>query len=190
LGIYWQWSYGGVPAEGVVDGVLLMPLPASEQISGSWTPEDPAYLKGKLEITVRPGTPFVLPLFAWVGERYEGWPAVADDPPMSDAVMLSSLSPILTIDGKAVITDANEAAFYVPPTYWDTPVMYPEPSSYGSIAAVFYQSVGFVSPPLAVGKHVIKLTESAIIPEGAYSGLPNGIGLIYDNTWVITVSPK
>ncbi len=190
LGAYWAWYYGGVPADGMVDGVFLMPLPASEQISGSWIPSDPAYMKGTLEITVKPGTPFVLPLFAWVGERYKPELNIPDDPPMSDAVMLSSLTPTLKIDGKTMISNQNKAAFYIPPTYWDEMVVYPQPTAYGSFGALFFQSVGFVSPPLPVGKHVIKLYETIIIPPGDYPLYPNGLGLIYDNTWNITVSPK
>ena len=96
----------------------------------------------------------------------------------------------LTIDGSTVISDANKAAFYIPPTYFDPIVMYPAPSSYGSVAAVFYQGVGFVSQPLAVGKHVIHLYEPFIIKPGDYPGLPAGLGLIYDNTWTINVVPR
>ncbi len=190
MGIYWRWYYSGADlANSVVDGVQLMPLPAGVQIGGSWTPEDPALLRGTLEITLRAGTPFVLPEFAWVGERYQGWPTVPDDPPMANEVSLASGSPTLTIDGKLVMSDANKAAFYVPLTYFDPIVVYPTPSSYGSVAALSFQGVAFVSPPLPVGVHVIHLYEPLIFPAGAYPGLPAGQGIIYDNTWVITVVP-
>ncbi len=188
---YWQWFYGGAdPAASVINGVQLLPLPASEQLAGSWTPADPAYLKGTLEITLPAGTPFVLPEFSWVGERYAGYPAVPDDVPMDNAVALQDVSVNLTIDGKPVLLNANKAAFYIPPTYFDPIVMYPAPSSYGSVAAVFYQGVGFVSQPLPVGTHVIRLFEPFIIKPGDYPGLPDGIGLIYDNTWTINVVPR
>ena len=191
LSIYWRWNYSGADlANSVVDGVQLMPLPAGDQISGSWTPQDPALLRGKLEITLPAGTPFVLPEFAWVGERYPGWPAVNDDPPIANTVALASASPTLTIDGKVVISAANKAAFYIPPTYFDPIVTYESPSASGAVAAVFFQGIGFVSPPLSVGVHVIHLYEPLIIPAGAYSGLPDGIGIIYDNTWIITVTPN
>ena len=59
LETYWTWYYTGAdPAQSVVDGYQLMPLPNGELISGSWTPEDPALLRGQIEITVAPGTPF------------------------------------------------------------------------------------------------------------------------------------
>jgi len=188
MGIYWRWFYTGADlAQSQVGPVQLMPLPAGEQVSGSWTPEDPALLVGQLEITLPPGTPFVLPEFAWVGERYEGYPAVPDDPPFDNTVALNDVSINLTIDGETVISDANKAAFYVPPTAFDPIVEYPEPSSYGSVAAVFYQGVAFVGLPLTPGVHVIHLYEPYIIQPGDYSGLPDGLGLIYDNTWIVTV---
>jgi hypothetical protein len=67
--------------------------------------------------------------------------------------------------------------------------MYPAPSSYGSVGAVFFQGVGFVSQPLPVGTHVIHLYEPMIIKAGDYAGLPAGLGVIYDNTWTIKVIP-
>jgi hypothetical protein len=191
LGIYLRWNYGTAQdmAQSLVDGVQLMPLPAGEQTGGSWTPDDPAVLVGQLEITLPPGTPFVLPEFTWIGERYEGWPTVPDDPPMDNAVALASGHPTLTIDGQTVMTDANKAAFYVPLTYFDPIVYAPAPSSYGSVAGVYYQGVACVSPPLTPGTHVIHLYEPLIIPAGAYPGLPDGLGVVYDNTWIVTVAP-
>jgi hypothetical protein len=109
---------------------------------------------------------------------------------MDDAVALSSADITLSIDGKVVINNDNKAEFYVPATYFPEMVEYPTPSSYGSIGALFYQGVGFVSQPLSVGTHVVHLLEPLIIPAGAYPPLADGIGLIYDNTWVIKVVPK
>jgi hypothetical protein len=190
LSTYWSWFYSGAdPAQGTVNGVKLMPLPAGEQLGGAWTPEDPAYLKGSIEVVVPSGTPFVLPEFAWVGERYQGYPGVPDDPPMDNAIALQDVAVSLTIDGVTVISDANKADFYIPPSYFDPIVTYPAPSSYGSVAAVFYQGVGFVSQPLPVGTHVIHLYEPMIIKAGDYPGLPAGLGMIYDNTWTIKVVP-
>jgi hypothetical protein len=191
MGIYWQWYYSGADlTQSKVGPVQLMPLPAGEQISGSWTPEDPALMVGRLEITLPAGTPFMLPEFSWVGERYEGYPTVPDDVPMDNAVALRDVSVTLTIDGKTVISDANKAEFYIPPTYFDPIVVYPTPSSYGSVAAVFYQGVGFVGLPLTPGVHEIHLYEPYIIWPGDYPGLPAGLGLIYDNTWIVTVLPE
>jgi hypothetical protein len=190
LGIYWRWTYTGADmAQSVVDGVQLMPVPNGTETGGSYTPEDPAVLVGQLEITLPPGTPFVLPEYAWIRERYEGWPLVPDDPLMPEDVGLAIGHPCLTIDGRMIITDANKAAFYVPTTPFDPIIVYPTPSSYHSVAAVSFQGVGFVSPPLPPGRHVIHLYEPLIIPAGAYAGLPDGVGIIYDNTWIVTVKP-
>ena len=191
LGIYWRWFYSGADmAQSQVGPVQLMPLPAGELISGTGTPADPALYRGTVEISLTPGTPFVLPEFAWIGERYEGYPTVPDDLRMANSVALASGHPRLTIDDKVVMSDANKAAFYVPPTPFDPIVVYPTPSSYGSVAAVFYQGVGCVVLPLTPGRHVIHLYEPFIIPAGAYPGLPDGFGVIYDNTWVIRVAEK
>jgi hypothetical protein len=188
LSIYWRWSYSGADiAQSKVGIVQLMPLPAGEQTGGSWTPADPAVLEGQLEITIPVETPFVLPEFAWVGERYEGYPKVPDDEAMADEVVLAGLHPTLTIDGVTVMSDANKAAFYVPATAFHPKVVYPTPTSYGSVAAVFFQGCGMVVLPLSKGTHKVHLYESVIIPAGAYPGLPDGIGLIYDNTWIIRV---
>jgi len=188
LGIYWRWYYSGAdPDQSTVDHVQLLPIPAGELISGTGTPDDPSLFRGRLELTLPAGTPFVLPQFAWVGERYDGYPAEPDDLPIDNDALLAGVSPNLTIDGSTVISDANEAAFYVPPTPFDPIVVYPTPSSYGSVAALFYQGVGFVSAPLAPGVHEIHLYEPYIIDEGVYPPIPSGFGVIYDNTWIITV---
>jgi len=186
LETYWRWYYTGAdPAHSTVGHVQLIPLPSGTQVGGSWTPADPAVLQGQLEITLSPGTPFVLPLFAWVWERYNGAP---DDVPMADAVALRAAHPVLTIDGKKVLTDRNKAAFYVPNTVFDPIVIYPQPTSYGSIAGLSFQSLGVVGEPLSVGRHVIHLYESLVFQPGDTPVLPDGYGIIFDNTWVITVA--
>jgi len=185
MGIYWSWYYTGADLEqSKVGPVQLMPLPAGEQVSGSWTPDDPAVLVGQLEITLAPGTPFVLPEFSWVGELYEDGSV---DPPMDNDVALNAADINLTIDGKTVISNDNKAAFYVPLTDFDPIVEYPGTSDYGSVAAVFYQGVAFVGLPLTPGVHVIQLYEPIIFQPGDYEGLPDGLGLVYDNTWIVTV---
>lgn len=179
LETYWSWFLSGAdPASSVVDDHMLMPLPNGELISGSWTPEDPALLRGQLEITVPPGTPFVLPAFALIGERYQGYPGVPDDQPFPDAFILGGVQPVLTIDGQTIISDQNKAQFYVT-GFFDPVIPYATPTDYGAVAAAFFQSAGIVSPPLKPGVHVIHLYEPYILP-GLW-------GIIYDNTWIVTV---
>jgi hypothetical protein len=182
LDAYYGWYYGTAQdlAQSVVGNVQLMPLPSADECaSGTGTPDDPCVLVGELEITLRPGTPFVLPLVALVGERYEGYPGAPDDDP--DLASMATMSANLTIDGRTVVSQANQAAFTVPVTFFDPPVTYPEETFYGSVAAVWFTSIGIVSPPLPVGVHVIHV-ESTLILEGYF-------GLTYDNTWRVTVAP-
>ena len=184
LSVYWRWYYGSGadPAQSFIGHVKLMPLPAGEYISGAGTPDDPALYRGYLEITLRPGTPFVLPLAAWTVERYNN--GNPDDPSIPKADFLAGVSPSLYIDGRSVVSDSNKAAFYVPLTTFDPIVIYPAPTSYNSYAVVAFQGFGIVSPPLSVGRHVIHLYEPYIIRSA-----PLFIGQIYDNTWIVTVAP-
>jgi hypothetical protein len=185
LSTYWRWVYSGAdPAQSVVGRVKLLPLPAGEYVSGSGTPDDPALYRGQLAITLRPGTPFVLPLAVWTVERYQGYPTTPDDPPIPDAAFIAGVSPSLYIDGREIVSGGNKAAYYVPLTAFDPIVVYPAPTSYGSVAAVAFQGYGIVSPPLSVGTHVITLYEPYIIQSP-----PLSFGVIYDNTWIVTVTP-
>ena len=178
---YWRWFLGSGqdPAQSMVGKVKLMPNP-DQDFSGSGTPEDPLLVIGDLEITLRPGTPFVLPLFAFIGERYNN--GLLDDDPADYVDRLEPISMHLTIDGRTVVTDANQGAFYVPATDFDPPVAYPEPTDYGAIAAIWFLGVAIVSPPLSAGQHVIRLDGTDSIP-GVYS-------VIFQNTWYVTVSPR
>jgi hypothetical protein len=177
---YWRWFFGTAqdPAQSAVGQVTFIPQPVGEPISGSGTPEDPVVLVGELAITLRPGTSFVLPLLGIVGERYEGYPGIPDDDP---ANFTSTMSANLTIDGRTVVSDANADAFFVPVTFFNPIVVYPEPTFYGSVAAIWFDGIGIVSPPLPVGVHVIHLDATNIVP-GVF-------GVTYDNTWTITVTP-
>ena len=178
---YWRWFLGSDqnPAQSMVGNVKLMPNP-DQEFSGEGTEENPLLVIGELEITLRPGTPFVLPLFATYGETYNN--GTPDDDPALYADRLETISMHLTIDGRMVVSDANKAAFYVPATDFDPPVAYPESTDYGSVAAIWFLGVGIVSPPLSVGQHVIRLDGTDIVP-GVYS-------VIFQNTWHVTVTPR
>ena len=175
--IYWERTL--TAGESKVDRVQLMPLPYGEYAGGSGTKDDPLVFVGQLEITLAPGTPFVLPLLAWIGERYDGYPEVPDDEPFPDDDFIEWVHPNLTIDGKTIMSDDNKAAFYIGPTWFDQPIMYPEPGEYGSVAAIWFQGFGIVSPPLSVGEHVIHLWEPFTLPDYPY--------IVYDNTLIVTV---
>ena len=187
MSTYLRWGFSGADAaQSMVGHVKMLPIPPGEYVSGGGTPDDPALYRGQLEITLRPGTPFVLPLGTWAVERYVGYPGVPDDPAIPDAVFLDGVSPSLHIDGRELVSDSNKAAFYVPLTAFNPIAVYPTTSSYGSVAAVAFQGYGIVSPPLSVGRHVIHLYEPYIIDSDSF---PIPIGQIYDNTWIVTVTP-
>lgn len=174
LTLYWQWFYGGDPSQSTIGHVQLMPLPAGEYVRGDITnPDDPAYFRGELAITVPAETPIVLPAFSVAFLSYADGSA---DTPYQDDELLASVHPTLIIDGVVVLTDANKAAYYVPQTYFDPPIPYDE-----GMSIVFFQGAGVVIKPLAPGQHTIHLLEPWIFP-------PNW-SLVYDNTWNITVTP-
>ena len=145
--------------------------------------KDPTYklpiLKGQLEITVSPETAFVLPVFGFIGERYQGYPKVPDDQPIPNRDFLAGVHPTLTIDGKTVLSDANKAAYYLPKTDFHPIVHYETPHDNGAVGAVFFQGVAIVIPPLSTGVHKIRLYEPAPI-----------FGVTFDNTWIVTVRPE
>ncbi len=176
--IYWERTLTG--GESKVGRVQLMPLPYGEYVGGSGTEDDPLVFAGQLEITLAPGTPFVLPLFAWIGEGYDGYPEVPDDEPFPDDDFIAWIHPNLTIDGKTVMSDDNKAAFYIGPTWFEQPIMYPEPGKFGAVAAIWFQGFGIVSQPLSVGEHVIHLWEPFTLPDYPYY-------IVYDNTLFVTV---
>lgn len=184
LGIYWRWFYTGQDAaQSMVGRVKLLSLPeVGDPVSGTGTPDDPALYRGLLKITLRPGTPFVLPLAVWTVERYNDG-TTPDDPGIADADFLAGVSPRLFIDGNLVVSNVNKRRFYVPLTAFDPIVVYPKPTPYNSYGALAYQGYGVVVPPLPVGTHIIHLYEPYIIRR------PVSVGVIYDNTWVITVRP-
>ncbi len=188
-----RWLINGSdPAQSKVGKVQFLPLPIDEVAGGSGAPDDPMVLMGEAAVILPPGAPFVLTAVAWTCERYEGYPAVADDPPMSDATFLAAIHPILTIDGQTVLSDANKAAFHITTTEFDPFIIYPGPSSYGSVVTVSFQCVSTVSPPLAVGQHVITLhLPFTVYPEDyVCANYPEGFGVVYEQTWNITVSPQ
>jgi len=147
---------------------------------GSYTPEDPLILTGSIDVTLKPGTPFVLPLFAWVLERYEGYPAVPDDSRLDEGQF--KVTAEVNLDGKPIVT--NFWDYYVEGQI-DPPAFYAETSSYGSVAAIYFQGVTIVVAPLTPGTHTLTLNETYVI-DAFCPGWPC-FGIIYQNTWNITV---
>lgn len=193
LGAYWRWAITGdtsAPYQPGPTPLVFMPMPAGEQTSGSWTADDPAVMVGELHVTLRPGTPFVLPFFAWTAERYEGYPGVPDDQFIPAATVEDTvIDPMVTLDGRPVLGDFWE--YYVGPSLLDPPAMYGEPTDYGSVGVIGFQGTGAIFKPLPPGRHVLHLAEQLYLTQEEHPTLPVGVtlGVIYDNTWIIDVVP-
>jgi hypothetical protein len=174
LDIYWHWFLSEeYPKQGKVGSVQLLPFPDEVLVEGS----DPPLYRGNLEMTLAPGTAIVIAAFGSLGETYNN--GTPDDPPFSDADLLASVSLTVTIDGQSVLSDENKSVFYVPATTFSPAIPYATPTDYGSVGAIFFQGMGFVSAPLTPGVHVIHVYEQDFF-----------FGLINDNTWIITVAPR
>ena len=127
-------------------------------------------LDGELNVTLKPGTPFVTPVLVFIGETHGGEP---DDVPLPSEAFTSATVQV-TLDGKPLIDSSvvDLEKFYFGPVYFEEPIpLNPESS------AIWVQGLGFGSPPLAVGEH--RLTMRVII-EGVFS---------FFNTWHLTVQP-
>lgn len=178
---YWtQYFEGG---DGFVKRVRLLPQPEGQVTGGSSTFSDPVVIEGELDVTLEPGTPFVLPISTFVGETYLPELNIPDDVPVADAVFTDS-DVLVTLDGRALINSEIDdlSDYYFGPAYFNEPILFTEPSSNGSIGAIFVQGLGFVQSPLPVGEHVLTLHSEILIED-------LNAGAVFDYTWYITVEP-
>lgn len=171
---FWSWYYGGVgPQE--VGNLFLVPLPNGDLVS-----DDPLIFQGSTSFSVRTGRTLVLPISFFLGESYiEGPP----DDPLDYPTDYKASSVLLTVDGRVVVDSSRTKldCLFVDLTYFPEPIMYPEPSSYGSNAAIWMIGVGILLPPMPPGPHVIDLQVISPLPFW-------GIQLGYYNTWHVTVT--
>jgi hypothetical protein len=171
---YWTWYYGGVGTQ-EIGRLFLMPLPNGELIS-----ESPLIFQGSTSFTVRTGRTLVLPMSFFLGESYvEGPP----DDPANYPIDYKASSLLLKVDGRVLVdsTRTKLDCVYVDLTYFPEPIVYPEPSSYGSNAAIWMMGLGILLPPMSPGEHIIEMqVVSPLTP--VY-----GVDLGYYNTWYVTV---
>jgi len=172
---YWTWYYGGVGTQ-QIGHLFLVPMPTNgEQIS-----DDPLIFQGDKSFTVRTGKTLVLPLSFFVGESYvEGPP----DDPANFPTDYKASSLLLKVDGRVIVdsTRTKLDCLYIDLTYFPQPIVYPEPSSYGSNAAIWMTGLGILLPPLSPGPHIIDMQVVSPLPFW-------GINLGYYNTWYVTVA--
>ena len=174
--LYWQWSLGGGPDH--VKRVTFLPQPAlGAPVSGDFTFDNPGVFVGELEVSLQPGTKFVLPVSAWVGESYLPELGIPDDSPLDPSIF--TVADVM-LDGKSLIDSSNLEDYYYGPTYFDPPIEYDAPTGYGSNAAIFVQGIGFAHGPLSKGTHTLTLVSAIQVPEF-------DLGVVFMNTWTITV---
>jgi len=190
------WVLGGGVGEDHVGRVKFFPLPNGVYAGGSFTYADPGILVGHLNVTLKPGTPFVMPVTGWYGETYLPALGYPDDPVLPAELFTDPGKNLIKvyIDGKPLMdsTRASVSPFYFGPA--PISVIYPGPTSYGSIAPIYVQWIGFAHPPLSVGTHTMELeSELRVPPDPTILNLhvqPEGVGVRYVNSWTITVSPQ
>ena len=175
---YWTWTLGGGEAKaGRVKNTVFLPLPAAAP-----SEEDESVLEGELPVTLRPGERFVLPLFAYIGERYLEAGLEDDDPADLPDGVVSDARVLLKLDGKTLIdSEADDMSeLFVETRYFPQPVVYPEPHENApgvhAVAALWFQGFGVVQPPLSKGEHTLELF--------VYSDV---LHFGYHNTWHVTV---
>jgi hypothetical protein len=170
--------------------VKFLPLPPIGDPVGV-TEDGLLIFRGHRDVTLRRGTPFVLPVAIWIGERYLSHPP---DEPLQPDVFTDPRNLITVyIDGTPVMdsTVASVSPFYFGPAPLSVIYQPPPPPPPGAIAAIFVQGIGFVHPPLSVGTHEIVLVSELRIPASVNPEVyPDGVGVRFENTWTITVSPQ
>jgi hypothetical protein len=171
--LYFSWYFMGGPDHVGQVKFLAIPAPDPALTTGSGTYDDPQFLYGHLDVTLASATPFVLPVIVWIGETYLPATGYPDDPPLPATLFTDPSRTIkVYIDGSRVMDSAQASVspFYFGPV--PLQVTYSEPTSYGSIGAIFVQGIGFVQPPLSVGTHTIELeSESLVPPDPAFLNL-------------------
>lgn len=171
---YWAWYYGGVGTQ-QIGHLFLVPMPTNgEQIS-----DEPVIIQGDTSFTVPTGKTLVLPMSFFTGESYTDG---SFDDPADFPTDYKSSSLLLTVDGRVIVdsTRTKLDCVYVDLTYFPEPIVYPEPSSYDSDAAIWMTGLGILLPPMSPGEHIIDL--QVVSPLSFW-----GMYLGYYNRWYVTV---
>lgn len=180
---------GQVPQTGTVGRVKLIPLP--QQVPTPIPPNLPvgAFSTGNLDITLKAGSPFVVPVITLNGESYVDNILPADEPIDLYKNSLLSADFTVTLDGKTILKSPDDNQnFYYGPSFFPEPITYNPPQfrfndqvlgDVFAAAAIWSQGIGFVHPPLKVGNHSLRIFAVNTVLEYGF-----------DNTWSITVLPQ
>lgn len=179
---FWTWLYESSnpvsypdPAPDGVKRVQFLPLPTTFDKDGV----------GTVEITLEPGTPFMVPVFVFIGEGYgDGSEDPADVYGTFDVFTQTdkfggTVDARAYVDGRLVLDNspAGVTEFFTGPTYFDEPIVYDTPTFYGSVSAIWVSGLGFVHPPLPPGEHTLEIIDS-----------DSTFGFTAHNIWHITVA--
>lgn len=154
---------------------VFLPIPSGtlDEASGLFV--------GTQDFTLASGERFFLPVHIWFGETYEdGSTDPVDFPP--DSLYTEDNDVLVTLDGEPLIdSDTDDLAdFFLGVTYFDEPIVYDEPTDYGSVNAIYVKGLSVTSPKLDAGTHEVRLTVTDPF-------LTDNFGFFgYDNTWTIT----
>src|SRR5262245_13671322 len=116
--LHWTWLLGG--GEDHVGRVKFLPLPDhfGDQVGGSFTYADTGILVGHVDVTLRPCSPFGLPVIVVYGETFDPALGYPDDLALP-AEVFTDPSNLITvyIDGNPVMdsTLASVSPFYFGP---------------------------------------------------------------------------
>jgi hypothetical protein len=171
--LYFRWYAGGLglprDEEGntVAEHAVLLPFPDT---AGDGTP-------GHLEVTLRAGQSWVLPLRVMVGSSYSDGTAADEFLPKTH---FESLDISFEIDGRKVVSPSNVMDYYSQSTFAP-----PIPFDAAPVKALIWmQVIGVVHGPLEIGAHKLKLDVKDTRP------LPPAFGggaMRFHNTWSINV---
>src|SRR5512133_2917295 len=175
--VYQRWAYGEttypLDANGNVvlgGNTVLMPQPA---VPGDGTP-------GAMDVTLRPGQSFMLPLWNILGTSYsDGTP----NDPLLNVSVFQTLDISLKIDGVTVVDPANVMNYFSQLTF--EPAV-PLPAIWAPYKdLVWLQGIAILHQPMTPGAHVIQLdvknTEPVVDAKGTSWVFE------YHNTWNVTV---
>ena len=170
--LYWTWNLGGDQV-GFEQDRMFLPLPDSTDRDMDMV------FAGEIDVELAATDGFVLPMFVWYGETYENGEPVDDDKGFPTEESFTGMDIVVTLDGNVIIDSATNdlSQFYWAAIDFDETIIYPVPTDYGAIGAIWVKGVGFLHAPLAPGEHVLHLEE--------FNDLDFMIG--YSNTWNITV---
>lgn len=174
--LHWSrelWSWVGIETPDHLGHLKFLPIPAGDYIGGSGTAEDPATFAGHLDVKLKPGTAFVLPVAGWAGWAYDPVWGIPDDPPLDPSAFYGTVE----LDGHPL------ALGYVAPVYYDPPIPLPD-DYYPGMTTIYVQGLVVLHQPLSVGTHTMTLESGMSFPDPDYS-----YGAKYLNSWTITVEP-